>query len=196
MTPNSCLARNIRKRLTEVETEILVQENIGNKIKDKVCNMKDPWKKINCERENCIPCLDKKYGECWSVGCTYKIECKKCKDRNRSEVYDGESARGMYSRIREHANGFLLCTKDSVLHHHHQDQHRETVMDLVDWEWTTMGGHGTPLERQSAEGVNIQEELRKQKQIGRKVQLLNSRNDFNQPGIIHTSSQPISQQLK
>ena len=102
----------------------------------------------------------------------------------------------MYSRISEHASGFLLYTPDNVLHHHHQDQHRETVMDLMDWEWTTLGGHRTALERQSSEGVQIQEELQLQKlNRGGQRQILNSRNDFNQPGVVHTLCQKISQQL-
>ena len=57
-TPDSRLARNINKRLTKEmpDSNFLVQESAGKKLKSIATNSVDPWEKSKCDREKCYQC--------------------------------------------------------------------------------------------------------------------------------------------
>ena len=66
MTPHSKLARNIRDRIkhADLSVKVMIQEKVGQWVRDLVVKNQVPWPADNFNREFCITCLNKLFGEC------------------------------------------------------------------------------------------------------------------------------------
>ena len=76
---------------------------------------------------------------------------------------------------------------------HNMDKHPMEEMVPEDWSATCTGSYKTPLERQTAEGVLIAEEVRQAR--GKDKMVLNSKMDWVQAGLVQTLPQKISDML-
>ena len=98
----------------------------------------------------------------------------------------------------EHVNGYINRVKGNVLHDHHDNDHREEDRYLTNWDMIILGTHRSPLSRLTAEGVMISEGLREQEATwgqGGTVKILNSKNDFNQAGVVQRTHLRLSKCL-
>ena len=196
-TPGSTLSKRIRDRLRreELEVKILIQEQVGTRIRDMMTNSRDPWGKSDCRRDNCMLCPSGKLGKCWKMGATYKLECLRCETTNSKATYTGESGRPLHTRLAEHRSGLLLKSKQNVLHAHNMHMHPMEVMVPEDWSASCTGTYKTPLERQTAEGVLLVEEMKKARSMKGNMVVLNSKMDWVQTALVQTLPQRISNML-
>ena len=135
-------------------------------------------------------------GACWASNATYKISCLKCKDEGRETHYLGETGFTCYTRGSQHLEGLKKRDEDNVLYAHNKDQHREEEDKIPNnpdqFKMEKLKQHSGCLERQSAEGIFIANELRERKRRKRMVgdenpkplMILNSKKEFHQPGMI------------
>ena len=204
-TPKSTLATSIRKKLENenLSVKVLIQEEVGCKIRDKISNARDPWMKEHCRRENCFMCTSGNVGDCWQTNATYVVICNVCMELENKEVeYFGESGRTLFSRGLNHLTGLRLGTKGNVLHEHNKEAHKHFKMTREHWTMKMTGRYRTNIERQASEGLQIEEGLRASKMDFREKvdkrgmkQLLNSRADFAQPGVVQSCIQRVSDNL-
>ena len=83
-----------------------------------------------------------------------------------------------------HVNALKHKYKDSVLHHHVLEHHPGHTLDEDDFIFRVTGRDSRPLVRQCREGVALSNILDAMKQ-GDKVNLMNSKSEFMQPGVVH-----------
>ena len=195
VTPGGSLAKRIKNRLRreDLGVKILIQEQVGTKVKDIMTNARDPWKKTDCLR-NCMLCSTGKLGQCWSMGTTYKLECRRCEVLNKEATYTGESGRPLHTRLSEHRTALVQKSKQSVLFNHNLEMHPTEEMVPEDWRATCTGSYKSPLERQAAEGVLLAEEVKQAREIKTKV-VLNSKLDWVQAGVVQSLPRRITHQL-
>ena len=161
-----------------------------------IVNSRDPWKKVDCDREGCMFCTTDRKGECWNTNATYQIMCKLCKVKEIKACYQGESGRSLYTRTREHCNGLRLEQEGTPLYDHNLGKHPEHIMTQGDWEVESTGVYRSALERQTAEGILITEEVTKARsREGASTMVLNSKQDFHQAGVVHTTPRRITSEL-
>ena len=156
-----------------------------------VSNQKNPWKQINCKRENCLLCQDSKGGSegaCWRSNITYNIDCQKCSKDNVSSTYIGESAKSAFSRGENHLQGLRKQDPNNVLWEHALSQHNGEKLDKEDFKMKVIGQFRTGLPSQISEAVQISQKIeeRDKQRRGKKYDriVLNSKNQFHQPGMI------------
>ena len=198
-TPGGVLANRIRKKLNENEGpfKILVQEMVGNKIKNITENSKDPWKGSKCGRISCIFCRDGIPGDCWTQNATYQLTCKPCISNEVVASYTGESGRSLFSRISDHDRGLRLGTGGNPLHKHNIMKHSNTKMTMEDWEAKKTGTYRTAMQRQISEGILLQDKIRMSRdQKKEKFLILNSKLDHHQAGVVCSLPRKISSELE
>ena len=61
----------------------------------------DPFKKINCDINDCVICKEGMNVDCRKRGVVYEIECK---ENECGKKYIGQTGRSLYERVREHEN--------------------------------------------------------------------------------------------
>ena len=171
---------------------ILIQEQTGGKIQEKIVNSQDPWQTKFCERHSCFVCKTNdngSEGKCWYQNCTYQITCNECEKEGMKSVYIGET-KSIYQRLKKHTKKMIKENKDSVLHNHAKDAHPNKTMTPLDYKYEVTGKYKSPLERQAGESSILQLEIEKSeeknnddqtKKLPKKVHILNSKGEFHQP---------------
>ena len=143
---------------------------------------------MDCDREGCMFCTTDQKGVCWNTNATYQIMCKLCKEQKIKASYQGETGRSLLSRTADHSRGLRLGHSGNPLHEHSLAQHSGQQMTQVDWEVKSTGVYRSALERQTAEGVLLHEELaRSRAKEGASIMVLNSKLDFHQAGVVHNT---------
>ena len=193
-TPGSILSKNIQNRIKANKKlpKILVRENTGKKLKNIVSNFTKIGQKDNCMREKCFLCLSSENGskgKCTIPNITYSIICQLCTENNKKTIYNGETARCSYTRGYEHLHGYFTNEAKNVLNKHHLEYHKNTVKSTNNFKMHMINVHKGPLERQTSEGVNIAQSVKERKKNSNnsaspQVIILNSKNEFHQPGLI------------
>ena len=154
-----------------------------------MANFVDPQVPDFCERKDCFPCrtADKPTrGMCWREGAAYRIDCLLCQPWGITAVYHGETGSSSYWRGKFHLEGLLNRKPDSALYQHLLNFHPSRHPSMRDFRMHTAAVYKRPIVRQSREGLEINSAIRDRQQ-GKKIVLLNSRNDFHQPGVVRTS---------
>ena len=167
-TPNEELKKKYEKEILETGFNIKVMERSGIKIKD-VLHKKNPFKKTQCDRDDCFVCLygGKGKGLCDKENITYKISCTE--NCGKRDIYQGETSYSSYTRGKEHLEKLQNRDPKSALFNHCQVEHDgnpvQFRMDI------TGSFHRDSTLRQITEGVEIQ---RTQQQ-----RLMNTRSEWN-----------------
>ena len=120
-TPNSRLQKQYKQVIKKHKVNIKVIEQAGKQLKT-ILQKSDPFKQVNCQDENCFPCLSNKSGKptnCHKDGIVYQISCKEC-----PAVYIGESARNANCRGREHIKDYETNKDCSIMQRHTQLHHQ------------------------------------------------------------------------
>ena len=94
-TQNSELAKELRKKEIELERitgdKVKVVEKAGRKLEDILANG-DPWRGLDCGRENCFLCNTKhltgknKKQDCRKRNILYEIRCLSCEDEEIEKI--------------------------------------------------------------------------------------------------------------
>ena len=106
-------------------------------------------------------CTTDRKGKCWYTNATYQIMCKLCKEKEIKACYQGESGKSLFTRTTQHCNGLRLEQGGTPLYDHNLVKHPEVKMTQEDWVVESTGVYRSPLERQTAEGVLVTEEVTK-----------------------------------
>ena len=80
--------------------------------------------------------------------------------------------------------------KDKVLHLHKVLYHPGRQAGIKQFKMRLIANYARPIAHQSREGTEIQSVLEDQK-YGKKIILMNSRNDFYQPGVVRSHHAPL-----
>ena len=167
-TPNEELKKEYEKEIKKSGFGIKVIEKSGTKIRD-ILHKKDPFKKGQCEREDCFVCQSDGKGKqnCNKGNITYKISCKEeCKT---NDLYQGETSYSAYTRGREHIQKFEKRDPKSMLYNHCQNEHQGNIVEFkMDITGTF---HRDSALRQISEGIQIERTESKR--------LMNTRNEWN-----------------
>ena len=115
---------------------------------------------------------------------------------DKKSIYFGESARCGYLRGFEHLDGYIKNYYNNILYVHHKMHHKNMKKSTNNFKMVLTGNYKTPTERQTSEGVQIsnliKERDRKLKissdRTNPEIIILNSKNQFHQPGIIRTKT--------
>ena len=90
-------------------------------------------------------------------------------------MYEGESNRNLYQRLREHTNLLAKKKESSVLYKHIQSDHKDEEVENVNFKAKIVGSFVTPLRRILHEGVRISQR--------EENQLMNSKKEFFGPAV-------------
>ena len=154
-----------------------------------MANFVEPHKEDYCSRHDCFVCksADKPtFGNCWREGVSYSISCRRCLKKGIQATYFGESGYSGYFRSKFHIDALKKKSKKSVLYKHNIEQHPDLHLTEDDFKMVILGGSGRPVVRQCQEGILIQRALEAAEQ-GQRLQLLNSKSEFLQPGTVGRS---------
>ena len=101
---------------------------------------------------------------------TYQAKCNKCDAEGKKKVYDGESARNLHTRSKEHVEAFKRKDPNNFMYKHSVSEHSGEC-DETDFSWKVLSKHRKTLHRQISEAVNISSKL--------PCENLNSKSEFN-----------------
>ena len=202
-TPNGELATKWR----EVEARgaatrgwrFKVVEQGGRKINSILC--KNPWDGP-CNDQQCMVCSTGGKGNCRRPGCTYAVQCLRCKDHGPDNVpafeeddddqrpgqgqvgvpcqaiYHGQSGYSGYTRGLDHASDWRRKVKTNAMWRHSLLYHRAQE---VSFSMTVTSNPSDPITRLCREGVSII--------AGDQDILLNSKQEFLQGAVPSTRTQ-------
>ena len=159
--------------------------------------MRQFWHRTRLEAK-CFPCLSlshsnkmKGSSRCWSNSSTYSIACLTCKSGGQTAQYWGESGHNSYTRGKSHWEGLVSRRRDNVLHQHAVKHHggQQHQLGIDDFHMEVIESHRSNLSRQIHEGQLISHQLglrdKEMRQgLGQPRMILNSKKEFNQPGLI------------
>ena len=138
------------------------------------------------DRRDCFVCLTQQKptnGKCWRDGVAYEISCQICPQVGRRAVYFGESGYNSYFRGGFHLRALAAGKEDSPLCAHNTEAHPQQKMTYKDWKMEITGNYSRAILRQSKEGISISGAI-KERDRGARIQILNSKKEFIQPGTI------------
>ena len=134
-----------------IHIRIKFVEKSGMKLIDKI-RIVDPWSE-NCKEEDCLACKSSnKITNCRKSNVGYRIKCKKCDSEGKKFTYEGETARNMYQRSKEHVKLVEKKSENSPLFKHMKAVHDE---EKCEFQMTMAGCFKSPLTRITHEGVRI-----------------------------------------
>ena len=144
-----------------------------------------------------MPAPDKS-SRCWATSAMYSITCLPCSAKGRLTQYWGESGLTSYSRGISHWTGLERRAKQSVLHQHSADVHggQNHQLHPEDFAMSVVQSHRSSLPRQVQEGTIISNQLKlRDREVKCKVDqprlVLNSKTEFNQPGMVQPRASRI-----
>ena len=201
-TPGSELAkkwRMIEERGAESRGwRYKVVEQGGRQMRSIVC--RNPWSGP-CDDPQCMVCATGGSGNCRIPGCTYKVQCMRCKERGPDVVpadeeqgggrpgqgvvgkpcislYHGESGYGGFVRGLDHGRDKQANKQSNAMVRHNILYH---LSQQVDYQMSVVSTHSEPLGRKLREGVEIV--------AGNQDILLNSKEEFLQGAVPSTRTQ-------
>ena len=86
-------------------------------------------------------------------------------------------------RGKNHIDGLKSRRPDNILFQHERDSHPNRRLEREDFIMKVTGSFSRPVVRLSQEGAMIAQAIRAKKQ-GQHLDLLNSKREFNQAGIV------------
>ena len=92
--------------------------------------------------------------KCRTNSVSYQAKCTNCDSQGKTKVYDGETARNLVVRSREHLNDLKNGKVNSFMKKHIDTDH-EGNAEGVTFTWKVLMKHRKPLRRQLHEAVNI-----------------------------------------
>ena len=179
-TPGDSLLKLLKHTEEKFKISNDIRIKFVSKSGQKLLNLmkkKDPFAK-NCDSNDCPPCENTetktKITRCKIDNVTYQGICKTCEDKGKVRIYDGETARNLHIRSREHISEYNKNNENSWMIKHVNKEH-EGNKENVKFTWKVLKKHMKPLERQVSEAVNISN-----KKDG---ETLNSKSEFNHQTI-------------
>ena len=173
------LAKELRKREEEInrfsKERIKIEESGGINIKDFLIQ-KDPFPKNKCEKEKCL-IYTSTVTQNLSIVCNtnnvgYRLFCGTCRARGKDKAYEGETSRSGRLRGNEHLADFRNKRPHSVLYKHKMVDHAD---EEISFGMELTGKFKDALTRQADEAIRIN--------ARNKVELMNSKSEFNHPPI-------------
>ena len=161
--------------------KVLVREDNGSKLQNRLINAADPWPKDSCDLERCFPCQPGgKKSNCWKSGINYEITCKPCLRDGRLARYIGESGRSSYSRGLEHEQNLRSLKRGQPLADHVIEVHLGMNLMQTDFDMCVTGSYKKPLPRLISEGHKLDKLLTEREEGERNVTVLNSKKNVHQ----------------
>ena len=114
-TPKSELKKRYQKIVNHRNLKVRIVEKGGVTLK-RMLHKPDPFPDNKCK---CLVCETGGSGKCRKTGVVYRLKCETCAD-----IYNGETARNAFTRVGEHTWQLAQESKDSVLHRHLIDKHK------------------------------------------------------------------------
>ena len=108
----------------------------------------------------------------------------RCASEGKCTIYYGESGFSSYQRGKNHLEGLRNRNPENVLYQHERDHHPTTRLEKEDFEMKLTGSFTRLVVRLTQVGAMISRALKAQKQ-GLEINLLNSKREFNQAGVIN-----------
>ena len=178
-TPRSELLKRMRKAAEETEKEgikFTFVEMGGRTLKSEL-QRSNPTATPGCDLADCHCCKGErgKGGQCHRNNVNYKVLCKLCPE-GREMVYIGETAKNIYTRMKQHHSG---GGEDSFMAKHLNDFHEGREGDF---EARVTKTNKDCLSRQVREGVYISIE-------GAKNLLMNTKSEWHQPSLYRIQSE-------
>ena len=183
-TPGEVLAKEIRKRLEEINKneaeKIKIVEKGGLKMRN-VLGSKNPFKKEKCIQQTCPLCNSSTYIEtnkddikiaCNTHNVGYKWVCLTCQDKGVLKVYEGETGRSARTRGAEHVKDLEKKKQTGALYKHKLSEHKD---ENVKFQMHITHQFKDALTRQANEAVRIS--------YNSSTNSLNSKSEFNHPPI-------------
>ena len=100
-----------------------------------------------------------KWLPCWRKNLTYKVVCRRCKDKGIQAEYHGESGKSLFDRAKGHMEKLKgLDSSNFMLRHNLLAHPDEDPMDK-NYIWCPNGFHTKALDRLVQEAINIKEAL-------------------------------------
>ena len=218
-TIDSGLAKALRKNeefLQEITGErVKIVEKAGTKLED-ILTKTDPWKGLDCGRENCFLCATKALtGKGLSQDCSkrnivYEIKCLTCEEQEMSKIkeiangdqkklkelregikihkYLGETGRSAFERGFEHLNQLTTLSDNSHMLKHVVAKHEGQDLGEIKFGMSILHHNRSAFERQIREAVKIQQERKDHV-------LLNSRSEYNQCSLPRLTTRMGDNQL-
>ena len=180
-TPRSELLKMMRKAAEETEKEGIkfTFVEMGGRTIKREFQKSNPTATPGCDRPDCACCKDErgKGGQCHKNNVNYKVTCKLCPVGNEA-IYIGETARNLYTRMKEHnsARG-----EGSFISRHLEEAHRGMEGNF---EAKVTKSNKDCLSRQVREGVQISQQ-------GSRHPLMNSKSEWNQPSIYRIQNEIV-----
>ena len=169
-------------------------------MKNDISNQRNTDPPASCNREKCFPCLSvansstptpTASSKCWAKCSTYNITCIPCKEKGQLTQYWGETGHTSFSRGVSHWTGLQQRSRHSVLHQHGVQVHGGTNHQLrpQDFDMKVIQQHRSNIARQVQEGTAISSQLtlrdrERRMKIGLPRMILNSKTEFNRPGLV------------
>ena len=155
----------LMKMIKETEEKFKIAENKRIKIVSKagvklinIFGRKNPfaktekecdWDLIETEKKS-----ETKICKCRINSVSYQAKCTTCESEGKVKVYDGETARNLLVRSKEHMNDLKNGKINSFMRKHIEKDHKGNE-DSVKFTWNVLMKHKKPLRRQLHEAVNI-----------------------------------------
>ena len=171
----------------------------GRKLKSILC--KNPWDGP-CTDQQCMICTTGGRGNCGRAGCTYAVQCLRCRDHGPDTVpeleeedgdqrpgqgrvgvpclalYHGQSGYSGFTRGLDHQSDTRRKVKTNAMWRHSQLYHNSQE---VSYSMTVTSTPSDPISRLCREGVSIV--------AGEQDILLNSKQEFLQGAVPSTRTQ-------
>ena len=159
-TPGSSLARMLQEQERQNNQgrthRIRIVEQSGISVRN-FLSKNYPWGVKKCEQVDCFQCStcqDPRIS-CRKPGIGYTITCLKCKSKDLSAVYEGESSKNAYARGKKHLQELkgALRTNAMVIHNlAHHDSPTEN-----NFQMRVLKVISKPLDRQIDESIRIKD---------------------------------------
>ena len=178
VTPRSELLKRLRKVAEETEKEgikFTFVEMGGRTIKSEL-QRSNPTATPGCMLPDCPCCREErgKGGQCHRNNVNYNVICKLC-PKEREAVYEGETARNLYTRMKEHLSS---GGESSSIMKHLEEKHEGMEENFVARVTKT---NRDCLSRQVREGVYISQQAAS-------GLLMNTKSEWHQPSLYRIQS--------
>ena len=140
----------------------------GTKLEN-IFKSKNP-SKLKCEECAEFGADDNLKSNCKTNSVVYQAKCDNCDQEGKTRVYDGETARNVHVRSREHISQYKKKSQRSWMWKHAEKEHKEDTENLK-FSFKVIKKHSKPLQRQIDEAVNISSK--------KTAENLNSKKEFN-----------------
>ena len=109
-----------------------------------------------CKLDDFEPCkfaAKDKPSDCRKQNITYQGKCMNCEQKGVDKIYDGETARNLYVRSKEHIDGMKNKKETNFMYKHKIKDHDGN--EEVKFRWVVTGIFQKPMQRQLFEAVKI-----------------------------------------